>query len=158
MLVAGSGYKMALPNQMWQKDGDEPPFNVYAPDPRRTFVVYSSDVDERPLMNVTYSKQKNGDVLFTVYTHHHVYKYKHGHANASEEPNPLGMLPIVEYSAADYLGIFEPVVPLVDALNALQSNRMDDVAQYINSFLAILGAQVDEETYRCVSISVQLRQ
>lgn len=58
------------------------------------------------------------------------------------------MLPIVEYPAADRLGIFETVIPLVDALNALQSNRMDDVAQYINSFLAILGAQVDEETYK----------
>ena len=148
MLVGGSGYKMTLPNQMWQKDGDEPPFNVYAPDPRRTFVVYSSDVDERPLMNVTYAKQKNGDVLFTVYTQAAVYKYKHGHSEASVEANPLGMLPIVEYPTADRLGVFEPVVPLVDALNALQSNRLDDVAQYINSFLAILGAQVDEETYK----------
>ena len=148
LLVAGTGYKMVLPNKAWQKDGDEPPFNVYAPDPRRTFVVYSSDVDERPVMNVTYAKQKNGDVLLTVYTQDSVYKYKHGHSSASVEPNPLGMLPIVEYPAADQLGIFEPVVPLVDALNALQSNRMDDVAQYINSFLAILGAQVDEETYK----------
>ncbi len=148
MLVAGTSYKMSLPNQLWQKDGDEPPFNVYSPDPRRTFIVYNSDVDERPLMNVTYSKQKNGDVLFTVYTPSHVFKYKHGQASPSVQANPLGMLPIVEYPAADYLGIFEPVVPLVDALNALQSNRLDDVAQYINSFLAILGAQVDEETYK----------
>lgn len=29
-----------------RKDGDEPPFNVYAPDPRRAFVVYSSNADE----------------------------------------------------------------------------------------------------------------
>ena len=64
---------MALPNKAWLKDGDEPPFNVYAPDPRRTFVVYNSDVDERPVMNVTYATQKNGDVAFTVYTHTHVY-------------------------------------------------------------------------------------
>lgn len=99
-------------------------------------------------MNVTYSKQKNGDVVFTIYTPAYVFKYKYGHANASAEANPLGMLPIVEYPVADYLGIFEPVVPLVDALNALQSNRLDDVAQYINSFLAILGAQVYEETYK----------
>lgn len=147
MLVAGTGYKMALPNKAWQKDGDEPPFNVYAPDPRRTFVVYSSDVDESPLMNVTYAKKKNGDIVFTVYTPHYVYTYKYGISMPTVEVNPLGMLPIVEYAAPDLLGVFEPVIPLVDALNALQSNRMDDVAQYINSFLAILGAQVDEETY-----------
>ena len=148
MLVGGAGYKMALPNKAWQKDGDEPPFNVYAPDPRRTFVVYSRDVDEHPVMNVTYSKQKNGDIVFTVYTPDFVYTYQYGHSIPVIAANPLGLLPIVEYPAADYLGIFEPVVPLVDALNALQSNRLDDVAQYINSFLAILGAQVDEETYK----------
>lgn len=148
MLVAGTAYKMVLPNKAWQKDGDEPPFGVYALDPRRTFVVYSSDVDERPLMNVTYAKRKNGDIVFTVYTPDRVYTYEYGHSIASEEPNPLGMLPIVEYPAADQLGVFEPVTPLVDALNALQSNRLDDVAQYINSFLAILGAQVDEDTYK----------
>lgn len=148
ILVAGIGYKMSLPNLAWQKDGDEPPFNVYAPDPRRTFVVYGSDVDERPMMNVTYAQRKNGDVAFTVYTPRTVFKFTHGKGNVATENNPLGMLPIVEYPAADYLGIFEPVLPLVDALNALQSNRMDDVAQYINSFLAILGAQVDEETYK----------
>lgn len=39
MLVGGTSYKMVLPNQAWQKDGDEPPFNVYAPDPRRTFII-----------------------------------------------------------------------------------------------------------------------
>ena len=148
MLVGGTSYKMALPNKAWEKDGDEPPFNVYAPDPRSTFVVYSNDVDESPVMNVTYATKKNGDVIFTVYTPSYVFKFKDGQSAASVEANPLGMLPIVEYPMADYLGIFEPVVPLVDALNALQSNRMDDVAQYINSFLAILGAQVDEETYK----------
>lgn len=148
LLVAGTSYKMTLPNKAWEKDGDEPPFNVYAPDPRRTFVVYSSDVDERPVMNVTYAKRKNGDVVFTVYTHDYVYKYKAGELSPAVEANPLGMLPIVEYHVADYLGVFEPVIPLVDALNVLQSNRLDDVAQYINSFLAILGGQVDEETYK----------
>ena len=30
MLVAGTSYKMVLPNKLWQKDGDEPPFNIYA--------------------------------------------------------------------------------------------------------------------------------
>jgi len=148
MLVGGVGYKMTLPNQAWELDGDEPPFNVYAPDPRSTFIVYCNDVAERPLMNVTYAKRNNGDVVFRIYTHNYVYTYKHDHSTPTVEPNPLGMLPIVEYAAPDHLGVFETVVPLVDALNALQSNRLDDVAQYINSFLAILGAQVDEETYK----------
>ena len=147
ILVGGAGYKMALPNPMWEMDGDEPPFHVYSCDPRRSFVVYSSDIDERAMMNVLYAKRKNGDIVFTVYTPLWVFTFKHGYGNVRVDRNPLGMLPMVEYAASDRLGVFEPVVPLVDALNALQSNRLDDVAQYINSFLAIIGAQVDQETY-----------
>lgn len=148
MLVGGVGYKMALPNPTWTADGDEPPFDVFSCDPRRSFVVYSSDIDERPMMNVLYAKRKNGDIVFTVYTPLWVFKFRQGHADVSVYRNPLGMFPMVEYSAADYLGVFEPVIPLVDALNALQSNRLDDVAQYINSFLAVIGAQIEEETYK----------
>lgn len=147
ILVGGGGYKMALPNPAWTRDGDEPPFNVYSCDPRRSFIVYSNDIDERAMMNVLYAKRKNGDIVFTVYTPMWVFKFKYGYANVSVERNPLGMLPMIGYQAADGLGVFEPVIPLVDALNALQSNRLDDVAQYINSFLAIIGASVDKETY-----------
>lgn len=148
ILVAGTGYKMALPNTAWTPDGDEAPFEIYAPDPRRTFVIYNNDIEERAIANVFYSKKKNGNIVFTVYTPKFVFKYTHLETKVKVEANPLGRLPIVEYSAADMLGVFEPVLPLVDALNALQSNRLDDVAQYVNSFLAILGAEVDEGTYK----------
>ena len=147
ILVAGTGYKMARPNKAWTPDGDEPPFKLNAPNPERTFVIYSNDIDERPLANVYSSKLKNDDIAMTVYTPKFVFKFTQGTTKVTTEANPLGMLPIVEYPAADMLGVFEPVIPLVDALNALQSNRLDDVAQYVNSFLAVIGAEVDKETY-----------
>ena len=45
------------------------------------------------------------------------------------------------------LGSFEIVLPLLDAINELESNRMDDVVQFVNSFLALLGGSIDEDTY-----------
>jgi SPP1 family phage portal protein len=58
------------------------------------------------------------------------------------------MNPIVEYPLeASRLGVFEVVVDLLNALNELQSNRMDDVVQFVNSFLAIFGAEMDEDTH-----------
>ena len=63
--------------------------------------------------------------------------------------NPLGMIPIIEYPTEHArLGVFEPVLTQLDALDELQSNRMDDIVQFVNSFLAVLGAQLDEDTYR----------
>ena len=148
MYVGGTSYRLTLPNKDWQKDGDEPPFCITALDPRQSFVVYSSDVDKRPMMGVTYAMRENNERVFGVYTNTNYYEFVE-FGNVNERPNPLGMIPIIEYPAdTPRLGVFEIVVPLLDALDELQSNRMDDVVQYVNSFLAILGGQLDEETYK----------
>jgi SPP1 family phage portal protein len=59
------------------------------------------------------------------------------------------MIPIIEYPADNaHLGVFEIAVPLLDAIDELQSNRMDDIVQFVNSFLGIFGGELDEETYK----------
>jgi SPP1 family phage portal protein len=63
------------------------------------------------------------------------------------QPHVLGMVPIFEYPAnRARLGAFEVALPLLDALNEVESNRLDDVEQFVNSFLALLGGTIDEET------------
>ena len=37
-------------------------------------------------------------------------------------------------------------LPLLDALNEVESNRLDDLEQFVNSFLSLLGGTIDEET------------
>lgn len=142
LYVAGAGYRMALPSQK----GDENPFELYSLDPRNTFVIYSNTVDHRPMVGVHYVTKENGEKSFTAYTEDACYKFtKNG--DVSEEPHVLGMIPIIEYPAGNSrLGVFEIVVPLLDALDELQSNRLDDVVQFVNSFLAIIGGELDAET------------
>lgn len=147
MYVAGTAYRLTLPNAKWTADGDEPPFMMYALDPRKTFVVYSSDIYERPVMAVCYVERENKDLEFSIYTEKAYFEYKQ-FDTITVKPNPLGMIPIIEYPAENArLGVFEPVIPLLDALDELQSNRLDDIVQFVNSFLAILGAELDAETY-----------
>jgi len=63
------------------------------------------------------------------------------------EPHVLGMVPIFEYPAnRARLGAFEIALPLLDAISEVESNRLDDVEQFVNSFLALLGGTIDEET------------
>lgn len=147
MYVAGTGYRLILPNKKWTADGDESPFTVKALDPRNTFVVYSSDVDEHVLMSVCVVEREL-EKVFSVYTEKLYFEFVE-HGNAESKPNPLGMIPIVEYPAETArLGVFEVAVPLLDALDELQSNRMDDIVQFVNSFLGIFGGELDEETYK----------
>lgn len=148
MYVAGTGYRLTLPNKKWTPDGDEAPLNIYALDPMKTFVVYSTDIDEHILMAVCCAERENNERVFSVYTPHWYFEFVEFGAVESKA-NPLGMIPIIEYPAENArLGVFEVVLPLLDALDELQSNRMDDIVQFVNSFLAILGGELTEEVYQ----------
>lgn len=147
--VGGAGYRLTLPNKKWTADGDEPPFKVRSLDPRKTFIVYRNSIDEEPLMAVCYVKLTSGDIHFSVYTENEFFEFIEGHQGVKTKGNPLGMIPIVEYiSEKARLGVFEVVISQLHALNELQSNRMDDIVQFVNSFLAVLGGELDEETYK----------
>ena len=68
MYVAGTGYRLTLPNKKWTVDGDESPLNIYSLDPMRTFVVRSTDIDEHVLMAVCCVTRKDNKKVFSVYT------------------------------------------------------------------------------------------
>lgn len=148
MYVTGIGYRLTLPNVRWTPDGDESPFNIYALDPAKTFIVHSTDIDEHTLMAVCCVERENNERVFSVYTEHGYYEFTDFGA-VTTKPNPLGMIPIVEYPAENArLGVFEVAMPQLDALDELQSNRMDDIVQFVNNFLAILGGEVNDEVYK----------
>ena len=143
MHIAGTAYRMALPRKHY--DEDEAPFEFYTLDPRYTFVVYHSGIGNKPVMGVKCIMQENSLPLYSVYTNDMYFEIEEGILK-SVRPHVLGMVPIIEYPASEArLGAFEIVLPLLDALNEVQSNRLDDVVQYVNSFLALLGGQIDDD-------------
>lgn len=147
LYIAGTSYRMGLPNPKWTSGGDEPPFVVYTLDPRDTFVVYGNSIGEPPLMAVKVVEQESIGKVFFVYTEKSSFEFEE-FGSVRETPHALGMIPIIEYPADNArLGVFEIALPLLDALDELQSNRMDDIVQTVNSFLAIFGAEMDKEAH-----------
>ena len=143
MHIAGTAYRMVLPRKRY--DEGEAPFDFYTLDPRHTFVVYHSGIVNKPVMGVKCIMKENNLPLYSVYTNDMYFEIEDGILQ-SAQPHVLGMVPIIEYPASEArLGAFEIVLPLLDALNEVQSNRLDDVVQYVNSFLALLGGQIDED-------------
>jgi SPP1 family phage portal protein len=97
-------------------------------------------------MGVKTVVKEDGLPVHSVYTRDFYYEVENSIV-VKAEPHVLGDVPIFEYPAnKSRLGAFEIVLPLLDAINELESNRMDDVVQYVNSFLALLGGTIDEET------------
>lgn len=149
LYVCGTSYRLTLPNKKWSEDSDEPPFNVYSLDPRNTFVVYHAGVSKKPVMGVSYVTKDDRTIVFSIYTETEYFELTDQDTILKHEAHALGAIPIIEYPADNArLGVFEPVITLLDALDELQSNRLDDIEQTVNSFLAIFGAELDDDTYK----------
>lgn len=144
-------------------DDPEVPFKAYALDPRSAFVVYSLRPGNEPVMGVNFVVADE-KAKFDVYTKDSVYHLSgattgkmmttqiNGDFIASAsvvdsvEPNVLGYIPIIEYRYNNInMGAFESVLPLLDAINTVQSNRIDGVEQFIQSLAVAVNCQFDSD-------------
>jgi len=145
-MICGTGYRMVL-------SANSPkarvPFEIYTPDPRNAFVIYRNDVGQTPLAGVYYIEDKNKNLTFYVYTALGEYFEIDGWQSGVikvQSTYRLDGIPIVEYPLNNArLGAFEVVLPLLDALNDLQSNRLDSVAQFVQSLLVAYNCEFPED-------------
>lgn len=131
-----------------------------AVDPRRAFVVYSDDETCAPLFGV-YVRDEN-DVRgnrvcmhVTVYTSSAILRYRcqqYASLGAPESvaPHYFGAIPMTEYwNNAGELGDFERVLPLIDAYDVLESDRVNDKQQFADALLVltgVMGLTADDES------------
>lgn len=142
LYVVGLGMRMVLPGP----DIDEP-FVMYNLDPRDSFVVKYNGLGSPVVMGVKFVTSNEGQRVYSVYTKDMYFEIENG-VIRKQKAHVLGDIPIFEYPAnSARLGSFEPVLPLLDAINEIESNRLDDLEAYVNSFLALLGGSINEETY-----------
>ena len=63
------------------------------------------------------------------------------------EPNLLGAVPIIEYQYNSIgMSAAESVVPLLDALNDIQSGRLDSIDQFVQSLLIFYNCELGEDS------------
>ena len=140
-MICGTAFRLVLPDEPCEED--EAPFELYTLDPRDTFVVYSNEVGNKPVMAVKYSKDDNKITHYSIYTENRYFLVNDG-LLVEERPHALDMIPIIEYPANNArLGAFEIVLPLLDAINNVESNRMDGMEQFIQAFWKFVGCNID---------------
>lgn len=147
-MICGTAYRVVLPDDAINKD--DAPFEINTLDPRDSFVVRSSEVGNKPIFACKYRVDKDNRRICSVYTHNHYWKLIDDKIEEST-PHALGMIPIFEYPAnTGRLGAFEIVIPLLDALNNIVSNRMDGIEQFIQSFIKFINCDIDAETFKAL--------
>ena len=147
-MIGGTAYRLALPDTRGEED--DAPFELFTLDPRDTFVVYSSEVGNKPMFAVKYRVDSNNDRICSVYSTEWYWRIV-GDKIVESKPHALGMIPIFEYPANNArLGAFEIVMPMLDAINTVASNRMDGVEQFIQAFVKFVNCDIDEEQFKAL--------
>ena len=148
--ICGTAYRMVQSVDEYGTDGS--PFDIYTLDPRYTFVVYSNDVDHKPIMGVTGIKRSDNTVVYNCWTRNKLIKIEapvmYPDSIIEVSDHYYGRVPIIEYPAnSARLGAFEPVLSMLDAINAAISDLADGREQFINALMVIIGADIDKEQF-----------
>ena len=149
-MICGTAYRMVLANDAYEAESDEAPFDMFTLDPRDSFVVYSNDVKHRRMMGVKYNTDVFGSKTFSVYTDKLYFTIQDGEV-LEVASNPLGTVNVYEYPANNArLGAFEIVLPLLDAINNIESNRMDGIEQFVQAFVKFINCDITKEDFEAL--------
>lgn len=145
--ICGTAYRLTLPDGEADLELSEAPFTIMVPEPWDAFVIYSSQVHKRPLAGVVIVRHNNGTYDYNVYTKTDYFLVTGSRWEIAEHKAILhNEVALIEYPLnAERMGAFEKVLPLLDAINTIQSERVDDVEQFVKSFLALIGTELTDE-------------
>lgn len=145
--VCGTSYRIALPDAMANVEEDEAPFEIYTLDPRNTFIVYSVELGHKPMLAVSYICKEDGTIVFSCYSRDRFFLVENTWKIIYWEYQLLG-IPIIEYRGNnEMLGAFETVIPLLDAINMTESNRVDGVEQFIQALMLFHNVDISSEDF-----------
>ena len=152
--VFGIGYELMY---LAPVDEGDTEIRIKSIDPRGIFVVTDDTVDKNPLFGVHYQQRfkLEGSLnyyLINVYTEDKIFTY---HAKGlskgqmtlfEESEHYFGAVPVVEYrNNEERQGDFEQQISQFDAYNLLQSDRINESEQRVNSILFIKGFTLGED-------------
>lgn len=145
-MICGTAYRLVLPDT--PEDTDDAPFEMYTLDPRDSFIVYSNEVGNKSLMGVKYCTDEYGTHTYSVYSKDKFWKIRDGKILPESKSHALGIVPIFEYPANNArLGAFEIVLPLLDAINKVASNRLDGVEQFVQAFIKFINCDISSDDF-----------
>jgi len=141
-----------------QRKQDDIPFRIVVPTPLNTFIIYQQNTQE-PLLAVQQLKDTDGLFYYHCYSEKFEYVIKNSTlVPLTDGQNNLGVysrlhvydgIPIVEYrNNSEGLSDIELVIDLLDAINNYQSNRVDAVQQFVQSFIKFVNCEIDRETFQ----------
>ncbi len=134
------------------------PFRIVAPTPMNTFIIYSRSTQE-PMLSVQEFKDENGEWYKHCFSDRYEYIIKNGslvsfglneqNVEVYSRLHAFAGIPIVEKpNNQDRISDIELVITMLDAINNMQSNRMDAIEQFVQSWVKFINCEIDSKTFK----------
>lgn len=146
------------------KDGVTKSTNL---DPRTAFIVVDDTVEENTLIGVRRIVKRDEDnhvigetIELRTDDKLYVYDYINSELNLIlEDDNLFNSVPMIEYwNKSNQYGDFESVIPLIDAYNILQSDRVNDKEQFVDALLVLYGTLAGDTEQEKVKTAAALKR
>lgn len=139
-------------------DDEDTPYKAYSVDPRSAYVAKSLKPGN-PVAYGVHIVTRGAELLIDAWDRNNLYHLRGTYkgrlvtptpdyvCTASEvisiEPNLLGAVPIIEYQYNSIgMSAAESVIPLLDAINDVQSGRLDSLDQFVQSLLIFYNCEL----------------
>lgn len=137
------------------EDDTTAPFCDYSLDPRKAFCIYYDGLGEKRLAGVILGVDENEETYADVYTKDTHYVIKGNTVEAVASPQ-YSDVPLVEYINNEArIGAFEVVLPLLNAINTLESNALDSIQDFVNGFDVFSNCEIADGDYSKLSLGGQ---
>lgn len=150
--AVGTGFKA-----IQRKSGDVP-FRIVVPTPMNTYIIYSKRTEEA-LASVQQLKDEDGNPYYQIFTPTHEFIVQNSQLVPFEAlPDGImvysrlhvfGDIPIVEVpNNQARISDIELTISMFDAINNMQSNRVDGIEQFVASWIRFINCEIDEKTFQ----------
>lgn len=144
--ICGTAYRFIGNDEEDDDLLDESDFYLSSENPIYTFVVYYSN--GRPAFSCQIREDEDGAELYFIYTKGEWFKIQSGKIIESGA-NGNGSIPVVEYpNNSRRLSDIEITLPITDAINTLQSDRINGIEQFVSAWVKFVNCEIDKDQFR----------
>lgn len=114
-------------------------------DPRNCIIVYDDTFQHKPLFAITYQSKKSDHEYteVTTYTATEIQKWGVRLGAGEITSHVFGAVPVIEArNNPDKTGDYQPVLSIIDGIDILQSDRVNDKEQLVESILVVYGGDM----------------
>ena len=139
--ICGTAYRFIGNDESKGELLDESDFYLSSENPMYAFVVYYSN--NRPAFSCQIGEDENGADVYFCFTNNEWFDIRNGKI-ADSGVNGNRAIPVIEYpNNARRLSDIEITIPITDAINTLQSDRVNGIEQFVSAWIKFVNCEID---------------